>query len=279
MSLPQLGTTLLLSCALLYAAAHSGCRMQGTDPPVSPAGASETDAPGPKSPAPLPVLAPEAPAPAAAQPELTVQLLDFDEERIRLTLEYLRAHNNPALDPEDPVGTFMEPKVVVLHWTGGRTAAGVMRTFAPSRLRGRPNLQGAGALNVAAHFAVDQDGEITQLMQTTRVGRHTIGLNHISVGIENVGYEPDYPLTSAQVQANIALVRHLAAMHDISHLLGHLEYRRMEGHPYFVEIDPNYRTGKVDPGDDFVEAVLERVADLGLQRAPPKKRKRSRRSR
>ena len=69
--------------------------------------------------------------------------------------------------------------------------------------------------------------------------------------------------------ANIALVRHLVATWpDITHLLGHHEYRRMEETELFQETDPNYRTTKPDPGPDFMAAVRAGVSELELQ-APP----------
>lgn len=257
--MPLVRARRLLSAGLVLLAASAGL---GCD--ARPADSADHRV-EPKKPVQAP---PAAPAPTTPRPEVTEQFLAFDKERVRLTLAYLRAHTDPDIDPEDPAGTFMEPRVVVLHWTGGSTAAGALATFAPNRLRGRANLQGAGALNVSAHFVVDRDGQTTQLLETNRVGRHTIGLNHISIGIENVGYEPDHPLTRAQVETNAALIRWLHARHGITHVVGHHEYRQMEGHRYFVERDPNYRTAKVDPGDAFVASVLRELEDLSLQRAP-----------
>jgi hypothetical protein len=252
----QAGKGLFATLLLLSATGGTGC---GTPLPDLVDGRSESKEPRQIS---APALIPR-----ATRPEMTERFIIFDNERVHLTLAYLRAHSAPNLDPVNPAGTFMEPKVVVLHWTGGSTAASTLATFAPSRLRGRANLQGAGALNVSAHFLVDRDGGVTQLLETTRVGRHTIGLNHISIGIENVGYEPDHPLTDAQVQANATLIRWLHARHGITYLIGHYEYREMEGHPYFVELDPNYRTAKVDPGAAFVTSVFRKLEDLRLHRA------------
>ncbi len=68
-------------------------------------------------------------------------------------------------------------------------------------------------------------------MPETWMARHCIGLNHVSIGVGNVGDGEKYPLTDAQVEANAALVRYLAGKHDITHLIGHSESRMMEGHP------------------------------------------------
>ena len=166
-------------------------------------------------------------------------------------------------------GIEIEPKVIVLHWTGPGTLRSTWNTFASSRLGGdRAALDRASSLNVSAHFAVDRDGTIHRFLPETRFARHVIGLNQAAIGVENVGGGQSQPLTAEQVAANVALVRFLVDRHPITHLIGHHEYRRMEGHPYFRELDPSYRTVKIDPGDDFMRRVRTELADLDLQGPP-----------
>ena len=145
-----------------------------------------------------------------------------------------------------------------------RTAKSTQHTFAPARLGGRPELQRGGAVNVSAHFLVDRDGTILRLQPETRYARHCIGLNHIAIGVENVGDEAKWPLTDAQVAANAALVRELARRFRITHLIGHQEAPGLAKHPYFVELDPAYRNSKADPGARFMARVREAVAELKL---------------
>ncbi|MEM9493028.1 MAG: N-acetylmuramoyl-L-alanine amidase, partial [Myxococcota bacterium] len=83
-----------------------------------------------------------------------------------------------------------------------------------------------------------------------------------------------YPLTKAQVTANAALIRYLVGKHEITHLIGHSEYRAMEGTPYFLERDPKYRNRKSDPGAAFMRQVRAKVTDLGLKGPPERKRRR-----
>jgi N-acetylmuramoyl-L-alanine amidase len=202
-------------------------------------------------------------------PALIEDLLPWTAEREALTVTYLRAHRTAPLTGDPDRDTRMVPRAIVLHWTAGPTAASARATFAPARLAGRADLADAGALNVGAHFLVDRDGAITRLAPDDRVLRHCIGLNHVAIGVENVGGGPGLPLTEAQVVANVALVRGLASRHPIEVLLGHLEYRRMEGSPLFEERDPAYRTAKPDPGAEFMARVRAGVADLGLGAPPP----------
>jgi N-acetylmuramoyl-L-alanine amidase len=192
--------------------------------------------------------------------------IKFDAEREQLTLAYRRAHSDPeAKDIE------IEPRMIVLHYTAGGSAKGTINYFDSVHLeKGRKKLHSGGELNVSAHFVVDRDGTIYRLMPETRMARHCIGLNHIAIGIENVGDDKRWPLTEAQVKADAALVRYLAGRFPITHLIGHSEYRRMEGHPYFVERDPAYRNQKPDPGDAFLKSVRAEVADLKLSGPPDK---------
>jgi len=121
---------------------------------------------------------------------------------------------------------------------------------------------------VSAHFLVDRDGTIYRLQPETRMGRHCIGLNHIAIGVENVGDGKAYPMTDAQVAADAKLVRYLAARYPIHVLVGHLEADRMRGTRYYVEREAGYRDDKPDPGAQFMADVRAKVADLHLDGPP-----------
>ena len=206
--------------------------------------------------------APPAAPDAAAAPKLAITEapIPWSAERAALTLEYRRLHSDRAAADLE-----IEPRVIVLHYTGAGTARSAQYTFAPARLgASRPELARGGAVNVSAHFLVDRDGTILRLQPETRYARHCIGLNHISIGIENVGDEARWPLTEAQIAADAALVRELARRFRITHLLGHHEALGFAGHSYYVELVPEYRNSKPDPGARFMKRVREAVADLEL---------------
>lgn len=197
----------------------------------------------------------------AAAPEVVDHLLPWDADRQALTLAYLNAHRTTPLTGDPEADVRMTPKVVILHWTGGPTASSAWNTFAAPRLAGRPELQDAGALNVGAHYLVDRDGRIERLAPEDRVVRHCIGLNHVAIGIENVGGGEQWPLTEAQVAANVALVESIASRWSIERVIGHSEYRTLEGTPLFEEKDPTYRTTKPDPGPEFMKQVRARLPE------------------
>jgi N-acetyl-anhydromuramyl-L-alanine amidase AmpD len=187
--------------------------------------------------------------------------MKWSAERERLTLEYRRKHSDP-----NATDLVIAPRVIVLHYTSGDSAKSTRAYFDNPRIEAeRAKLARGGAVNVSAHFLVDRDGTIYRLQPETRYARHCIGLNHIAIGIENVGDEPAHPLTDAQVEADAALVRDLAARFPITHLLGHYEVMKFRADPLFVELDPTYKNDKPDPGARFMARVRERVADLKLQ--------------
>ena len=242
-----------------------------TDPTLPPAAPEIVTPPPVAEPVPEPVPEPP-PEPVMPAIDIIDKPIPFGEERQQMTRDYLATHwGEQHLSGDLAADITMTPKMIVLHWTAGTSAKGAFNTFAPERLPGRPELQRAGALNVSAHFVVDRDGTIWRLLPEDRVGRHVIGLNHLSIGIENVGGIDGYPLTPAQVDANVALVRHLTASWPaITHLIGHHEYRAFEhaGHDYFQEHDTRRRTRKIDPGDDFMTAVRAGLVELPISGPP-----------
>ena len=207
-------------------------------------------------------------------------------DRVRLTRDYLALHN-PGLAAALPAGDAPEaiafvPRMVVVHFTAQPTLAETLATFAPLEIDAARELVARnGHLNVGIQFVVDRDGTVYALYPETVIARHVIGLNHVAIGIENVGAADlggaasDAPLTEAQLAANVALVSDLVRRHPtIEFVIGHHEYRDVErpGHParpLFAEAFPDYRTEKVDPGPRFMRRLrreLRAVARSGVSR-------------
>ena len=188
--------------------------------------------------------------------------ISFSPERVEMTRAYIQSHY--GLSPAD---IRIVPRIIVLHWTAIDDPEGSFRAFDGETLAGRPDLDSAGHVNVSVQFLVDRDGTIYRLMPETDMARHVIGLNYSAIGVENVGGAGGVDnLTDAQIKANIRLVRYLAKKYPtIQHLIGHSEYRLLEGSPLWLEKEPGYRTTKTDPGDRFMNAVRAGVANLKLK--------------
>jgi N-acetylmuramoyl-L-alanine amidase len=204
------------------------------------------------------------PVPPLAVPLAVIDApIKWSRERAELTLVYRRAHSD-----ETAKDLSIDPHVIVLHYTGGSSAKSTREYFDNTRIEAsRAQLARAGAVNVSSHYLVDRDGTIYKIQPETQFARHCIGLNHVAIGVENVG-ENAAALTDAQVKANAALVRDLARRFKITHLLGHYEVMAFRDHPYYVERDPKYKNDKPDPGPAFMKRVRAEVADLHLSGLP-----------
>lgn len=197
-------------------------------------------------------IMPTARPPAASScPAIRERPIPFDSVRQRLTLEYIRQH----YDPQATTITIV-PQMVVVHWTQIGTLDSTYTAFAPTDLpASRSDIESGGALNVSSHYLVDRDGTIYRLLPDSLMARHVIGLNRIALGIENVG-SARQPLTHAQLNANVALIRCLERAHPTIHyVIGHFEYGEFRHTPVWQERDSTYFTKKDDPGPTFMEQL------------------------
>ncbi|EIM76898.1 N-acetylmuramyl-L-alanine amidase, negative regulator of AmpC, AmpD [Nitritalea halalkaliphila LW7] len=186
----------------------------------------------------------------------------YDAVRDSLSLQYLQQRHGL-----DVSSTAITPEMIVVHWTAVPTLEATYEVFNPVLLGGRPELSSASALNVSAHFLVDRNGSIWRLLPDTAFGRHTIGLNYMAIGIENIG-GPDAPLTRAQLKANAALIEHLQRRHNIRYVIGHHEYEAFKDSPLWKETDPDYITKKQDPGDAFMRRLRKKLGRDRFQSQP-----------
>lgn len=201
----------------------------------------------------------------AQQSELKIisKPINYSEERIRLSLEYLKEHH--GLTQKSPT---IVPKMIVLHYTAGGTVESNHQYFNKTHLESARNtLKKQSTLNVSSQYIVDRDGTVYQLMEPNMFARHTIGLNYCAIGVENIGSKKQ-PLTEKQVAANAQLVRYLTKKYKIEYLIGHSEYGVFRNSKLWKESDPKYFTGKEDPGKDFMSKVRLQVADLKLKDKP-----------
>ncbi|PWK17827.1 N-acetylmuramoyl-L-alanine amidase [Arcicella aurantiaca] len=194
--------------------------------------------------------------------KITERPIIYDSTRKALSLQYLQERH--GLIPTEPT---ISPKIIVSHWTAIPTFEGSFNTFNPVLLpNARKELKGASPLNVSIHFLVDRDGKIYRLMPENLMARHVIGLNWCALGIENVGDGDKFPLTEAQLKANIWLVKYLKKKYkSIEYLIGHHEYISFQNTALWKETDANYRTEKSDPGKEFMEKLRNGVKELNLK--------------
>lgn len=197
-------------------------------------------------------------------PEIVQKPIVFDQVRSNLSLKYMAQHY--GMIKHEPI---IDPKMVVIHWTAIPDLEESFEAFNTSVLpHKRGDIESAGALNVSAHFLVDRDGTIYQLLPETTFARHVIGLNYCAIGIENVADDKDYPLTEAQFIADKQLVQYLTDKYNIEYLIGHDQYKRFIGHDLWKEQDPTYLTEKNDVGEAFINRLFDELNNKNLKRAP-----------
>jgi beta-N-acetylhexosaminidase len=217
--------------ALLFAAAAAG-----------PGGAS---APAPAS----------APTPAASlRPPIVQRRIAFGARRRREMAAYSARH----------YGTrsyrLRHPHVIVEHYTANTSLAATINAFASDapdpELHERPG--------TCAHFVIDTDGTIYQLVPLRWRCRHTVGLNWTAIGIEHVGMSDAAVMSHPRVlRASLRLTRWLRCMDGIRvrDVIGHAESLSS---PYHHE---RVRSLRTQTHGDMTHASMQRyrarLAKLG----------------
>jgi len=116
----------------------------------------------------------------------------------------------------------LHPKVIVEHVTATATFSAAYNTFAADV----PDAELHSLPGTCAHFIVDRDGTIYQLVPLDVMCRHTVGLNYVAIGIEHVGLSDAQVLgDAAQMRSSLALSAWLMTRYRISlaNVIGHNE--------------------------------------------------------
>jgi N-acetylmuramoyl-L-alanine amidase len=154
--------------------------------------------------------------PTAARPAIVQRPIPFGAKRREEMRAYARRHY--GLDSFRLQG----PKVVVEHYTASDSFQSAYDTFA----RDVPDVELHELPGVCAHFIVDKDGTIYQLVALNNMCRHTVGLNDTAIGIEQVGRSAREILDRpAQIGAVVGLTAWLRCRYEIAlrDVIGHNE--------------------------------------------------------
>ena len=199
---------------------------------------------------------PASSGPTAARPPIVQRPIPFGAKRRDEMRAYARRHY--GLDSFRLQG----PKVIVEHYTAGDTFRSAYDTFA----RDVPDVELHELPGVCAHFVVDKDGTIYQLVALNNMCRHTVGLNDTAIGIEQVGRSaPEILGRPAQIGAVVRLTAWLRCRYDIAarDVIGHHESLSS---PYHHENVPALRR---QTHADWTRAEMAPVrARIGRYRCP-----------
>jgi N-acetylmuramoyl-L-alanine amidase len=165
---------------------------------------------------------------APPQPTIVQKPIPFPQARKQQMAAYSRRHY--GIDSY----RLRDPKVIVEHYTVTATFEQTYNTFAPNR----PDPELRELPGTCAHYVIDRDGKIYQLVPRSIMCRHTVGLNYTSIGIEHVGFSDGEILRNRrQMTASLRLTRWLRCHYGIgvNNVIGHSESLRSPYHRERVE--------------------------------------------
>jgi len=173
-----------------------------------------------------PALAREPPAPGDVKPAVVWQKIPFGAKRKRQMAAYSKRHYG------ERTYELAGPQVIIEHYTAGTSFGSAWNHFANngSHLGEKPG--------VCAHFIIDTDGTIYQLVNLAIRCRHAIGMNWTAIGIEHVGTNADDILDNrSMMRASLRLTAWLMLRYgiDIGNVIGHAEILRSSFHTELYE--------------------------------------------
>ena len=153
---------------------------------------------------------------AAPKPPIVLELIAFGPKRRSETAAYAQRHYGIH------TWRLRQPRVIVQHYTGSNSFASTYATFAADT----PDAELGELPGVCAHFVIDRDGTIYQLVRLDTMCRHTVGLNWTAFGIEHVGTSASQVIGNrAQLAASLALTVWLMGKYriELRNVIGHAE--------------------------------------------------------
>jgi hypothetical protein len=190
-------------------------------------------------------------------PAINFDPISYGKGRKRQMANYSKRHYG------DREWRLRDVKTVVLHYTAGSTYSSAWSTFDSNA----PNL--GEKPGVCSQYIVDKDGTVYQLTRRGVRCRHTIGLNHVSLGIEMVQEDLGDPHRTAEAildrkkQARAA-VRLVAWLDDrygfgLNNVIGHA---MANDSPFFLD-KQGWKNDHADWLKPEVKQFRKRVKKLG----------------
>ena len=188
-------------------------------------------------------------AAAAPWPPIVWDPIPFGADRKRQMRRYSLRHYGAAK------ARLVEPKVIVEHYTASSSFRSAYDTFAANA----PDVEFGELPGVCAHYLIDRDGAIHQLVSLRWRCRQTVGLNHTAIGIEHVGTsDADVMGRRRQLGASLRLTRWLQDRFGIRtrDVIGHAESLSS---PYHHEL---VRAMRDRTHGDFAHATMRRYRGM-----------------
>jgi beta-N-acetylhexosaminidase len=151
-----------------------------------------------------------------AKPAIVSKPIPFDAHRRAEMAQYATRHYGLL------TWRLEHPQVIVEHYTASNSFSSAWSTFASDT----PDPELHELPGTCAHFVIDRDGTIYQLVPLNTMCRHTVGLNWTAIGIEHVGTSDASILQNPkQIAASLRLTLWLMHRFGISlpNVIGHNE--------------------------------------------------------
>jgi beta-N-acetylhexosaminidase len=161
-------------------------------------------------------VAPRAGAAAASKPPIVWSPIPFPAKRKREMRRYSRRHYGEL------AYKLREVRTIVEHYTAVDSYSATWNTFANDS----PDPELHELPGTCAHFVIDTDGTIHQLVSLRIRCRHTVGLNDRSIGIEHVATSDAGVIGNRRMlRASLRLTRWLQERYGVrtKHVIGHAE--------------------------------------------------------
>jgi N-acetylmuramoyl-L-alanine amidase len=168
---------------------------------------------------------------AATKPQINKMLIPYPKKRKREMADYSKRHYGQR--------TWMltDPKQIVIHYAEAGSISSIYNTFRTDH----PDPEFHELPNVCAHYAVAASGAVYKFVPPTIRCRHVVGLNHVAIGVEHVGFsDQDILNRPAQLNGSLQFVQWLRCRFNISvdNVIGHNESLSS---PFYKELDPRFR--------------------------------------
>jgi len=180
---------------------------------------------------------------APPRPHIVWKPIPFGPKRKAETAAYAERHYGRRT-------YVLHPKVIVEHVTASTTFASTYNAFAADV----PDPELGELPGTCAHFVIDHDGTIYQLVPLDVMCRHTVGLNDVAIGIEHVGLsDADVLGDPAQMRSSLALTAWLQWRFSIplADVIGHAEslsspFHRELYRPWRCQTHSDWRRADMD---------------------------------
>jgi N-acetylmuramoyl-L-alanine amidase len=152
------------------------------------------------------------------KPRIVWTPIPFGAKRKAEMAAYVGRHYGSFLTP---TWRLNHPRVIVIHYTEASYSS-TFNTFATDV----PDSELHELPATSAHFVIDSDGTIHQLVSLGTMARHTVGLNWTAIGIEHVGFSDAQVLGDRrEIDSSLRLVHWLRCRYGIAikNVIGHNE--------------------------------------------------------